>query len=250
MTMTHASLFSGIGGFDLAAEWAGFENLFNCEIGPWCRDRLANYWPKAKQYNDITTTDFTFWKGRIFILTGGFPCQPFSTSGQRNGTCDPRYLWPEMYRAIREIEPDWIIAENVPGLINWSQGMVFQRVCTDLEIAGYEVWTFDIPACCIGGYHKRRRIWFVAHTHRLGLFKAPIYNRTTAKKPFQTVRKMPAFKTIIANDFRSESNKYGVIDGIPEGLDEHSLRAYGNAIVPQIAYQFFETIKEYEQLNI
>lgn len=246
--ITHASLFSGIGGFDLAAEWAGFDNLFNCEIDPWCRERLAYYWPNAKQYEDITTADFTIWRGRISILTGGFPCQPFSTSGNRGGAFDPRYMWPEMYRAVCEINPDWVIAENVSGLVNWSKGLVFERVCADLEAAGYEVWTFDIPACCVGAFHSRRRIWFVANALRERLPTAPIYDRATPKEQVRSECKMPSLETVIADDFRSESNKHGVIDGIPEGLDECSIKAYGNAIAPQVVFQIFESIKEYEKL--
>ena len=92
--MTHASLFSGIGGFDLAAEWAGWTNLFNCEIDPFCRRVLKYHFPNSVQYEDIRTTDFTVWRGRIDVLTGGFPCQPFSCAGKRKGTDDDRYLWP------------------------------------------------------------------------------------------------------------------------------------------------------------
>lgn len=247
--MTHASLFSGIGGFDLAAEWTGWTNAFNCEIDPFCQKILKYHFPYATQYEDIRTTDFTIWRGRIDVLTGGFPCQPFSSSGNRGGAFDPRYMWPEMYRAICEINPDWVIAENVSGLVNWSQGLVFERVCSDLEAAGYEVWTFDIPACCVGAFHSRRRIWFVAHAMRERLPTAPIHDRTITKEQVRSERKMPTLEVIIADDFRSESSKHGVVDGIPEGLDECSIKAYGNAIVPQVVYHIFETINEFEKQN-
>lgn len=158
-------------------------------------------------------------------------------------------MWPEMYRAVCEINPDWVVAENVSGLVNWSKGLVFERVYADLEAAGYEVWTFDIPACCIGAFHSRRRIWFVAHTLRERLSAASIHDGTASKKQVSAECKMPTLETVIADDFRSESNKHGVVDGVPEGLDECSIKAYGNAIVPQVAHQIFEAINEFEKQN-
>ena len=161
--MTHASLFSGIGGFDLAAEWAGWTNVFNCEVDPFCRKVLKYHFPKAAQYEDIRTTDFTVWRDRIDVLTGGFPCQPFSVAGKRKGTGDDRYLWPEMLGAIREIRPRWVVGENVLGIVDWSEGLVFEQVCSDMENEGYEVQPFVLPACGVNAPHKRNRIWFVAH---------------------------------------------------------------------------------------
>ena len=161
--MTHASLFSGIGGFDLAAEWMGWQNVFNCEIDPFCRKVLAYHFPNAKQYEDVKTTDFTIHRGHVDVLTGGFPCQPFSLAGKRKGANDDRYLWPEMLRAIREIQPRWVVGENVLGIVNWSNGMVFEQVQADLEAAGYEVQPFLIPACAVDAPHRRDRVWFVAH---------------------------------------------------------------------------------------
>src|SRR5689334_25400881 len=131
--MNHGSLFSGIGGFDLAAEWMGWNNIFSCEIKPENRHVLKYYWPNVEHHEDITKTDFTIYRGKIDVLTGGFPCQPFSTAGKRKGTEDPRNLWPEMLRAIREIQPSWVVGENVRGLVNWNRGMVFEKVQADLE---------------------------------------------------------------------------------------------------------------------
>ena len=161
--MTHASLFSGIGGFDLAAEWAGWTNAFNCEIDPFCRKVLKYHFPNAEQYEDIRATDFTVWKDRIDVLTGGFPCQPFSLAGKRQGTEDDRYLWPAMLDVIRTVRPRWVVGENVYGIVNWSEGLVFEQVCADLEAAGYEVQPYIIPACGVGAPHRRDRCWFVAH---------------------------------------------------------------------------------------
>ena len=162
MTMTHGSLFSGIGGVDLAAAWAGWENVFACEIDPFCQKVLKYHFPNSTLYENIRTTDFTIWRGRIDVLSGGFPCQPFSTAGKRKGTEDDRYLWPEMLRAIREISPRWVVGENVLGIVNWNGGMVFEQVCADMEAEGYEVQPYVLPACGVGAPHQRNRVWFVA----------------------------------------------------------------------------------------
>jgi DNA (cytosine-5)-methyltransferase 1 len=161
--MTHGSLFSGIGGFDLASEWMGWENVFHCEWNEFGKKVLNYYWPNAISYDDITKTDFTIHRGTIDILTGGFPCQPYSMAGKRLGKDDERHLWPEMLRAIREIKPRWVVGENVSGLISWNGGMVFDEVQADLEAEGYEVRAFILPACGVNAPHRRDRVWFVAH---------------------------------------------------------------------------------------
>ncbi|MCM1031587.1 MAG: DNA (cytosine-5-)-methyltransferase [Oscillibacter sp.] len=186
--MTHGSLFSGIGGFDIAAEWAGIENLFHCEWNPFCRQVLKHHFPNSESYEDITKTDFTKWRGKIDILTGGFPCQPFSVAGSRKGADDDRYLWPEMLRAVGEIRPTWVIGENVAGILSMvlpgeeiNMGMyqditgesyteieerqmyIIERICQDFENIGYSVQPIIVPACAVGAPHRRDRIWFVAH---------------------------------------------------------------------------------------
>ena len=118
--MTHGSLFSGIGGFDLAAHWMGWNNIFHCEWNEFGQKVLKHHFPTSKSYNDITKTDFSIHRGEIDILTGGFPCQPYSTSGLRKGKADERHLFPEMLRAIKEIKPRWIIGETVRGLVSWG----------------------------------------------------------------------------------------------------------------------------------
>ena len=159
----HGSLFSGIGGFDLAAEWMGWENVFQCEKEEFCQRVLRFYWPKARLYGDVRKFDATVFRGTIDVLSGGFPCQPFSVAGKRKGTADDRYLWPEMCRIIGEVRPRWVVGENVLGLLNWGRGMVFEQVQVDLEAAGYEVWPYILPAAGIGAPHRRDRIWIVAH---------------------------------------------------------------------------------------
>jgi DNA (cytosine-5)-methyltransferase 1 len=163
--MTHGSLFSGIGGFDLAAEWMGWQNLFHCEMNPFGQKVLNHYWPDAELFTDITKSDFTKYANRIDILTGGFPCQPYSHAGKRLGKEDDRHLWPEMLRAIREIQPTWVVGENVSGLISWNDGMVFDEVQTDLEAEGYEVFPVVLPACAVNAPHRRDRVWFIAYSN-------------------------------------------------------------------------------------
>jgi DNA (cytosine-5)-methyltransferase 1 len=166
--MTHGSLFSGIGGFDLAAEWMGWENKFHCEWNEFGQKVLHYYWPNAELFTDITKSDFTKYANKIDVLTGGFPCQPYSQAGKRLGKEDDRHLWPEMLRAIREIKPSWVVGENVYGLVNWNGGLVFHEVQADLEAEGYEVWPFLLPAAAVNAPHRRDRIWFVAHSKNNG----------------------------------------------------------------------------------
>lgn len=161
--MNHGSLFSGIGGFDLASEWMGWDNKFHCEWETFPRRVLEYHFPNAISYGDIKQTDFTIWRGRIDILTGGFPCQPYSAAGKRLGKQDERHLWPEMLRAIREIKPRWVVGENVRGLLNWNGGVVLDEIYTDLEDEGYEVWTFVLPAASVNAPHRRDRVWIVAY---------------------------------------------------------------------------------------
>jgi DNA (cytosine-5)-methyltransferase 1 len=165
--MRHGSLFSGIGGFDLAAEWMGWENVFHCEWMPFPRQVLHYHFPKSLSYEDITKTDFTIHRGSIDILTGGFPCQPYSSAGKRLGKEDERHLWPHMLRAIQEIEPTYVVGENVRGLTNWNGGVVFEEVCLDLESCGYEVQPILLPACSVGAPHRRDRVWFIAYSKNI-----------------------------------------------------------------------------------
>ena len=147
----------------MAAEWMGWENKFHCEWNTFGQKILHHYWPNAEQFTDITKSDFTKYANKIDILTGGFPCQPYSSAGKRLGKEDERHLWPEMLRAIREIQPSWVVGENVRGLTNWNGGLVFDEVQSDLEAEGYEVLPFLLPACAVNAPHRRDRIWFVAH---------------------------------------------------------------------------------------
>jgi DNA (cytosine-5)-methyltransferase 1 len=165
--MKHGSLFSGIGGFDLAAEWMGWENVFHCEWMDFPRKVLNYYWPNADSHINICETDFKQYANKIDILTGGFPCQPYSSTGKRKGKEDPRHLWPEMLRCITEISPRFIVGENVRGLTNWNGGMVFNEVCAEMENFGYQVAPVIIPASAVNAPHQRERIWFVAYSNSI-----------------------------------------------------------------------------------
>lgn len=163
--MRHGSLFSGIGGFDLAARWMGWDNVFHVEWNPWCRKVLEHHFPNSESFTDVKQFDGSAWRGRVDIISGGFPCQPYSAAGKRLGKDDERHLWPEMLRIIREVAPTYVVGENVRGLTNWNGGVVFEEVCADLEAAGYEVWTGILPAAGVGAPHRRDRVWFVAHAN-------------------------------------------------------------------------------------
>ena len=343
--MTHGSLFSGIGGFDLAAEWMGWTNLFNCEWEEFPRKVLKHHFPNAKQYGDIREFTATDYAGRIDILTGGFPCQPYSTAGKRKGKEDERHLWPEMLRVIRECSPRWIVGENVRGLVNWNGGLVFEEVCADLETCGYSVQPFVLPACAVNAPHRRDRVWFVAHANDNGTQRTPrryesesrgkrIQERDEVQQPNEpdALRELPPDTDSLGNtpprtgkeikgngggnnglskerreqtqrangldgfsgdspdsdnigsqrraqernsrsigkrgdqqppgrilptweNFPTESPLCRGDDGLSQRLDgisfpkwrRESIKAYGNAIVPQVAFRIFEAIQEYEK---
>jgi len=160
-------LFSGIGGFSLGFESTGyFQTTKFVEMDKYCKQILEKNFPGIPIEEDIRNV-----KGKEFeadVITGGFPCQPFSVAGRQKGTSDDRYLWPEMFRLIKEIKPKWVVGENVSGLINLQEGMVLRQVQDDLEGEGFEVQCFIIPASGIGAWHQRKRVWIVAHSERNG----------------------------------------------------------------------------------
>ena len=253
--MRHGSLFSGIGGFDLAAEWMGWENVFHCEWMDFPRKVLDYHFPNADSHIDICKTDFRKYEGTIDIISGGFPCQPFSLAGKRKGTNDQRYLWSEMLRAIQEIKPTFVIAENVFGITNIDGGLVFEKVCLDLEFEGYQVQPFIIPACAKNAPHKRERVWFIAYSNNKRSdsrcrkiqkqnekiserYNHAEFSNTNAQNNWNTFPTQPPF--------------CGGNDGLPTELDgitfskwrSESIKAYGNAIVPQVAYEIFKAIEK------
>lgn len=321
--MKHGSLFSGIGGFDLAAEWMGWENVFHCEINPFGQKVLKYYWPNAINYEDITKTDFTVHRGTIDILTGGFPCQPFSNAGNKKGEDDFRYMFPEMLRAVCEIKPWCVVAENVYGITSKKFKYVFETICSSLETEGYTVQPYIIPSSAVGAPHERERVWFVAYS---GLPKSSGRNIIEEGQQFtsrrQTRSELTSFgglqtltypnstglqngqldgskiqvsntkRRSTPNNLSKASKCYNVSDpngirlerfkeekerqfsvnrdywsefptqpsicngndGVSLGLVDiafsdwrkESIKGFGNAIVPQVAYQIFKSINELE----
>ena len=295
--MNHGSLFSGIGGFDLAAEWMEWDNIFHCEWMPFPRKVLNHYWPNSISYEDITKTDFSIHRGTIDILTGGFPCQPYSSAGKRLGKEDERHLWPHMLRVISEVKPTYVVGENVRGLTNWNGGVVFEEVCVDLESQGYTVQPILLPACAVGAPHRRDRVWFVAsNSNSIRQYECECDNEEQPSK-----RGINALNDITENVQQgnvTNSNSWGIQtrsqrevleqsnrktskrfinvergnkwknfptespicsgdDGLSFELDritfsklrKESLKGYGNAIVPQVAYEIFKVIAEMDRLE-
>lgn len=292
--MKHGSLFSGIGGFDLAAEWMGWENVFHCEWNDFGQKILKYYWPNAKSYGDITKTDFSIHRGGIDILTGGDPCQPHSVAGLGKGVSDDRFLWPEMFRAARECCCAWIVNENVSGSI--SNGVLDLKI-NNLESIGYSCQPYSIPVEAVGGLHQRERIWLVAYNadfdrnnkasrqvqrtkegqglekkrDQVYQFREPVDLR-----PCDTNTNGERFKECdfskvagiqqegVSGYFGFGSNAHGnftgdeiksaiirMLNGLPEGLDytdrNKRIKALGNSIAPQVAYEIFKAIESINQ---
>lgn len=315
--MTHIDLFSGIGGFALAADYVfgEVEHTF-VEIDPFCQAVLKKHWPESEIHGDIKTftntssdrlagggAPATIEEGREprseqsgelarrskrphSLLTGGFPCQPFSAAGRRQGTADNRYLWPEMFRVIREFQPQWVIAENVGGLVTWNEGLVLEQVCTDLESENYEVQPLIIPAASVNAPHRRDRVWIIAHRSEQGWsgngiegagrsgFSGGVRQdkdqNSDAQNPdlkrsrgrMESDRQILGSERPEAEDARSSWSKNwievaaelcSVDDGLPIELGElklskaghrkEQLKAYGNAIVPQVAVEIMKVLK-------
>jgi DNA (cytosine-5)-methyltransferase 1 len=171
--MNLVSFYSGIGGFELAGEWVGWDIISSCEINPFGQKVLKYYWPNAYHHSDVKTIDYEKIKQKInkrkpTIFVSGFPCQPFSIAGKRKGIEDDRYGWPDCIKAVRELSPDYCVFENVFGIVNWDGGMVFNQVQSDLEAEGYEVQPYVLPACAVNAPHRRDRVWFVAYNEHYG----------------------------------------------------------------------------------
>lgn len=181
MQLTHLSLFSGIGGLDLAAERTGFRTVGQCEWADYPHAVLTKHWPDVPKWRDIRTlTGRSFYERTglrtVDVVSGGFPCQPFSVAGKRRGADDDRYLWPEMLRVIEEIRPTWVVGENVAGIVS----MALDTVLSDLEALGYACQAFVIPACAVDAPHRRDRCAIVGYTKHDGLSAAAVAGGTTA----------------------------------------------------------------------
>jgi len=253
---THIDLFSGIGGFALAANAAGFRTSVFCEQDDYCTKVLKRHWPNVPIIPDVKEFDGGRWKGAD-LLTGGFPCQPFSQAGQQRGEQDDRALWKEMFRVIKEARPRFVLAENVAGLIN----MALDDVLSQLEGEGYSCGTVVLPACAVNAPHRRDRVWIMAHAA-----SAEFHNKGQREKQrdgtigsgedvahansergrggecereYATDAGEPSGSPELRN-WDAESLVGRVAHGIPHRT--HRLKALGNAIVPQVAYEILKLI--------
>ena len=292
--MRHGSLFSGIGGFDLASEWMGWENIFHCEIDPFCQRVLKHHFPNATTHTNITDVDFRHYRGEIDIISGGFPCQPYSSAGKRRGSDDPRHLFPQMLRCIREIQPQWVVGENVHGILTWNDGEVFEDIHTQMGAEGYEMQSYILPSSSVGAPHQRNRTFFIGrnitnsdgtsermHDRTSGGAEEKVRGREERNvlEPLSDIgnatdtdgtgwenRIHGRKSTREAREFGDKNSEQyrkwkkfptkppicGGDDGIPERLDDitipkwrrESLKAYGNAVVPQLIFAIFQAIEE------
>lgn len=262
--LTHLSLFSGIGGLDLAAEMAGMVIVGQCEWADYPTRVLERHWPAVPRWRDIRTLtgdDFYERTGlrTVDVVSGGFPCQPFSSAGKRRGTEDDRYLWPEMLRVICELRPRWIVGENVVGII----GMALDDILIQLEKEGYEARTFVFPAYAVGALHQRNRVAIVAYSCCDG-WKDEIKCRSSADafKREDNIQKQK-IKNLCRNsrleqlgfskmrqaewgnpDWLCKSGICRVVDGLSNRMDR--LVCLGNAVVPQQFYPVFRAIADIE----
>ena len=269
---THIDLFSGIGGFALAAKWNGYRTVAFCDNEPYAQAVLKRHWPEVPCHKDIREVQGKLYTGAT-LLTGGFPCQPFSVAGKQRGKDDNRYLWPEMCRVIHEARPAWIIGENVAGIVN----LALDTVCADLEAEGYEVEPIIIPACAVDAPHRRDRVWIIARnvadtnswrlegTDKEGWDSGNVKRgcgfdgkealANTINKGLQGAELCKAFGESEGAS-RSASECFGieglcwptepdvgrVAHGIPNRVAK--LRGLGNAIVPQVAAEIIRCITE------
>ena len=234
--LKHLDLFSGIGGFALGLEsTGGFETVGFCDNEPFAQKVLKKHWPDVPCYEDVRDVgvDTVGYRG-VDIITGGFPCQPYSVAGKQDPN-DNRQLWPEMFRIIKEIRPTYVIGENVRNLISIREGVVFEQVCTDLEGEGYEVQTYVLSASSQNAPHLRYRCWIVADTRcqhgeqrnaaemdekQAERSSRTIYDKSGSKRQYET------------HNWSVEPSVGRVAHGIPNRVDR--LKGLGNAVVPQI----------------
>lgn len=259
--MTHLSLFTGIGGLDLAAEWAGFETVGQCEWADYPTKVLEKHWPDVPRWRDIRTlTKEGFYERTglrtVDLISGGFPCQPFSVAGKRRGKEDDRYLWPEMLRVIQELRPAWVVGENVAGIVS----MALDQVLADLEGIGYACQAFVVPACAVDAPHRRDRCAIVAYSNSAGCkkFNSPSVSTVpgvVARRNIEIVADPKSQRRDRDEQIAKSAGRSGspnglwwdaepdvgrVAHGAPHRVDR--LRCLGNAVVPQQFYPIFRAI--------
>jgi len=249
----HGSLFTGIGGFDLAAEWMGWENVFQCEIDHEKRIDLERNFPKSNQHDDITATDFTVYRDRIDVLTGGFPCQDASLAkqdgeGQQGLQGSRTGLFFEFVRAIEETRPRFIVAENVSNILKTNGGQDFTRILTELARMGYNAEWRVCRASEVGAPHHRSRLYLVAYANSIRLQTGETFFSYVSEKVASfTWRPFGATIQISGGGaWNTEPPILCVDDGLPTKLARKAIHGYGNAIVPQVAFQIFKAIQKHK----
>ena len=271
--LTHLSLFSGIGGLDLAAEWAGFTTVGQCEFANYQTKVLEKHWSDVPRWRDIRTlTKESFYERTglrtVDVISGGFPCQPFSGAGKQKGKEDERYLWPAMLRVIRELRPRCVVGENVPGIVKIAAGQVVK----DLERAGYHVVVFNFEAAAVGAWHRRSRVFFTGiadisdadgeRQQRREQSGTPDAAKDARKQPSCAAtgkcretadnavrgrctgfaRREQSQEFAVGRCWAAEPDVGRVAHGIPNRVDR--IKCLGNAVVPQQAYPIFKALRE------
>jgi DNA (cytosine-5)-methyltransferase 1 len=226
--LTVGSLFSGIGGLDLGLERAGMQVIWQSEIDPYCCKVLKKHWPEVTNYGDIREVDWST-VARPDVVCGGYPCQPFSNAGKRNGTADPRHLWPAMFDAIRNLRPRYALMENVRGHLS----MGFRDVLSDLASIGFNAEWQIIPAAAIGAPHKRDRLFVVAYAQSSTGRNAEPYGLAEVFKQTPEFGKPISAGAAFCDWWKIEPDVGRVANGVSDRVDK--LRGLGNAVVPQVA---------------
>lgn len=258
--MTHASLFSGIGGFDLAAEQLNWKNIFHCDINDFCLSFLKARF-ENESYKDITKTDFLRWRGKIDVLSGGFPCQDISIANQlstgQTGLSGMRSgLWREMARAIYEIRPKFVVAENVGNILRINDGKDFDQIISTFSRLGYDVEWKIVYASDVGAPHKRKRCYMVAYSRDIRLQEGKsFFSHVDAQKSSTKVRRHIAGTTcLVGTSWLTEPSVCSLAYGFSPDVFRHHAKtklvkeffqAYGNAIIPQIALEIFWAINDF-----
>lgn len=249
--LTNLSLFSGIGGLDLAAEWAGFTTVGQCEWNPYATKVLEKHWPNVERWKDVheLSADEFYRRtgiegGQLTCISGGFPCQPHSVAGMRKASGDERDLWPEYRRIVDEIRPKWVVAENVRGLLSSEDGRFFRRILRDFADMGYDVGWCCYRAADVGAIHARERIGIVAHTNQDGFGKRIIQEPKKMYKRNEACY-YPESKNLLTLWRANQSAICRKDDGIDDWVDR--IATLGNMVVPQQFYPIFKAIADIER---